>query len=435
MRKTIQLVWLSIAAVLSSFMWLTPAVNAATSKSSTQLRKEKAALNTATTKLRQERDAFQTQVLEKNKLISIATAGVSEVEDALNDLEKLVEEQREDSDEAEYFLLAAEAAVDSAKLENQKLKETHEALSLRVQDLAVQTYIGRDSTVEGSFGLATTGDIYKAARIQTIIGAAFGDIKNTGDKVRALRIDMNQATVGLQIAKDKQQAKQEEADQQLDELFEALLLQDQMVSSAKSKLAQRLSEGALVDDADAQLAAKIKDSERKVAEVIRAEKAARAREERIVREAEEAARRAALGVAPMPTSNNIKLSELTTVWGIRVHESIAGNLLKLLQHALRDGIRFGGGGYRGAASQIALRKAHCGTSQWSIYKKPSYQCRPPTARPGSSMHERGLAIDFTQNGRALWSSTSGYKWLRRNARQYGFKNLPSEPWHWSTSGR
>ena len=122
-------------------MWLTPAVNAATSKSSTQLRKEKAALNTATTKLRQERDAFQTQVLEKNKLISIATAGVSEVEDALNDLEKLVEEQREDSDEAEYFLLAAEAAVDAAKLENQKLKETHEALSLRVQDLAVQTSV------------------------------------------------------------------------------------------------------------------------------------------------------------------------------------------------------------------------------------------------------------------------------------------------------
>ena len=104
-------------------MWLTPAVNAATSKSSTQLRKEKAALNTATTKLRQERDAFQTQVLEKNKLISIATAGVSEVEDALNDLEKLVEEQREDSDEAEYFLLAAEAAVDAAKLENQKLNK------------------------------------------------------------------------------------------------------------------------------------------------------------------------------------------------------------------------------------------------------------------------------------------------------------------------
>ena len=151
--------WLSIAALLSSFMWLTPAVNAATSKSSAQLRKEKAALNSATTKLRQERDAFQTQVLEKNRLISIATAEVSEVEDALNDLDKLVEEQREDSDVAEYFLLAAEAAVDAAKLKNQKLKETHEALNIRVQDLAVQTYIGRDSTVEGSFGLATTGDI------------------------------------------------------------------------------------------------------------------------------------------------------------------------------------------------------------------------------------------------------------------------------------
>ena len=66
-------------------------------------------------------------------------------------------------------------------------------------------------------------------------------------------------------------------------------------------------------------------------------------------------------------------------------------------------------------------------------EKPSCQCRPPTARPGASMHERGLAIDFTQNGHVC--GTSGYRWLKRNAAKYGFRNLPSEPWHWSTNGR
>ena len=51
------------------------------------------------------------------------------------------------------------------------------------------------------------------------------------------------------------------------------------------------------------------------------------------------------------------------------------------------------------------------------------------------MHEQGLAIDFTQGGRALTRGSSGYAWLRRNAASYGFYNLPSEPWHWSVNGR
>jgi len=176
--------------------------------------------------------------------------------------------------------------------------------------------------------------------------------------------------------------------------------------------------------------------------VIRAEKAKRKEEERLRleaerkrREAEEARRRRLLGIAGAPTSIDFDRSELSTVWGIRVHESIADKLLALLKAASRDGIRLGGGGYRSSTSQIALRRAHCGTSNWAVYHKPSYQCRPPTARPGASMHERGLAVDFTQNGRALWSNTSGFRWLKRNASKYGFRNLPSEPWHWSVNGR
>jgi LAS superfamily LD-carboxypeptidase LdcB len=67
---------------------------------------------------------------------------------------------------------------------------------------------------------------------------------------------------------------------------------------------------------------------------------------------------------------------------------------------------------------------------------PASQCRPPTARPGTSQHEKGLAIDFTYNGRLIRSrSSAGYQWLAANAAAYGFKNLPSEPWHWSTTGR
>ena len=51
------------------------------------------------------------------------------------------------------------------------------------------------------------------------------------------------------------------------------------------------------------------------------------------------------------------------------------------------------------------------------------------------MHERGLAIDFTYQGRIINSRSSpAFQWMKANAAGYGFYNLPSEPWHWSVNG-
>ena len=82
--------------------------------------------------------------------------------------------------------------------------------------------------------------------------------------------------------------------------------------------------------------------------------------------------------------------------------------------------------------QIELRRQHCGSSAYAIYQASPSSCSPPTARPGSSMHERGLAVDFRN---CSVRSTACYQWLAGNAARFGFFNLPSEPWHWSTTGR
>ena len=430
-----------MAVLLAGAVLAVPPASGA-GKSSAQLRKEKAALEQEVNELRKERDAFQTEILNQARVVDTATAEVSEVEQALADLEILVAEQRDDLNRAEESLRGAEQAVSAAERKSDEIAEQQATLTSQVNDLALQTYIGRDSTVEGSLGLARTGDIYKAARVQTLIGAAFGDLNNTSDELRALQIDTLVATKALNEAVNLRELLRIEAEAQLEQLLEAVGLQAQMVFEAESRLEARLYEAAALAELDAEMASQIEAEQTNLARVVQAEKAKRAQEERLRREAErkrreaeEARRRQLLGIADAPTSINFDRSELTTVWGIRVHESIADKLLALLQHASRDGIRLGGGGYRSSQSQINLRRAHCGTSNWAIYSKPSYQCRPPTARPGASMHERGLAIDFTQNGRALWSNTSGYRWLKRNASKYGFKNLPSEPWHWSTNGR
>jgi D-alanyl-D-alanine carboxypeptidase len=106
---------------------------------------------------------------------------------------------------------------------------------------------------------------------------------------------------------------------------------------------------------------------------------------------------------------------------------------RLLDASAADGVVLCGGGYRSSAGQIEARQRNgCP----DIYNAPPSSCRVPTARPGQSMHERGLAIDFTCNGGGAIGSRSSpcFEWLAANAGSYGFRNLPSEPWHWSTNG-
>lgn len=120
---------------------------------------------------------------------------------------------------------------------------------------------------------------------------------------------------------------------------------------------------------------------------------------------------------------------------ITVAGTIADQLARLLAAASADGVQLCGGGYRDPQAQIELRKAHCGTSYYAIYQMPASQCSPPTAVPGTSQHEVGLAIDFTCNGGGTVSAGDVcWDWLSAHAADYGLYNLPSEPWHWSTTG-
>jgi len=59
---------------------------------------------------------------------------------------------------------------------------------------------------------------------------------------------------------------------------------------------------------------------------------------------------------------------------------------------------------------------------WNCYVTKSCNNGNLAARPGTSNHGRGLALDL---------SYSNYNWLASNARTYGFiRTVSSEPWHW-----
>lgn len=116
---------------------------------------------------------------------------------------------------------------------------------------------------------------------------------------------------------------------------------------------------------------------------------------------------------------------------------------------------------RGIEDQIFLRMNNCGArTVAAVYA--ATKCNPPTARPGSSRHQMGLAIDFS--GRIAASSpdsnvlpgvlSDAAKWLASNARAgvvdtkitnasggnavgngtFDIQRLYSESWHWSVDG-
>ena len=124
--------------------------------------------------------------------------------------------------------------------------------------------------------------------------------------------------------------------------------------------------------------------------------------------------------------------DTTKVYGITVNKVVAYPFQRMIDDAARAGIKMSGGGFRTREQQIALRTTNGCPDVWTA---PASSCRVPTAIPGRSLHELGLAIDLSTGGKTIPNHASpAYKWLAANAAKYGFINLPSEAWHWSITG-
>jgi hypothetical protein len=146
---------------------------------------------------------------------------------------------------------------------------------------------------------------------------------------------------------------------------------------------------------------------------------------------------------PCPTGSKLKQVYTHPTEGFRINvcvinggsldfNSVVGDrVIQLVADAKKAGFDFSdSGGWRSYEEQWALRRQNCPNAASS----PSGGCSPPTALPGNSEHERGLAIDMRVNGGTVQSGSGAFNWLVANAAKYGYYNLPSESWHWSTSG-
>ncbi len=362
--------------------------------------------------LRQKRKQVQADKAAAAASVDIAAGNADEVRAALDAMQRDVDAQLAAVEAAQRDVAQARAENAAARARIIELRARQQTATERMQAQAVEAYVSFQGP---SSRLSLLNDNpWQRARETSLVEFATGNNLDALDQLRRIGADLEAENRRAQQAEAEAEQKTSDLKVLLVELSDARDRQAHALDEANARLDDKLAELASLKRVDAKLAADIRSEEQKIADAIAAR------------------RRRYAGPYKIPDNLDVKL---TKVWGITVNVVIAKQFRGLLSAMSAKGFVLGGGGYRNPQSQINLRRKNCGTSQYAIWQKPASRCRPPTAPPGRSAHERGLAIDLTYNGRALRSRSSKvYKTLTKIAPKFGFKNLPSEPWHWSVTG-
>ncbi|MBA2438157.1 MAG: D-alanyl-D-alanine carboxypeptidase family protein [Acidimicrobiia bacterium] len=396
---------------------------------------------------RAERERVRSEQAAVASDVDALEATSKEVDTALADLEANVSGQQTLLADARRAADQAAASLADAEREEQRAQDDITELESMVRTIAVEEYM-RPTTVDPMVVLSSD-TVSEASRRSALLDFRSQRDADVLDRLRAAREDVEQRRLEAERAAARAEEQRAEVAGRVEQFEQARDQQADFAASVEQRLDATLAEAAALADLDADLAGQIAADEERLAARLRAAQAARARP------TPDAASSPAGGSTgssstgggssgggagarstPAPPPASIAGSgPIVSVSGIRVSSQIADQLRALLDDAAADGHAFSGGGYRDPSAQVALRRSNCGSSDYAVYSMPASQCSPPTARPGASMHEQGLAVDFTYNGSLITSrSDPGFIWLDANAASFGFYNLPAEPWHWSTNG-
>jgi LAS superfamily LD-carboxypeptidase LdcB len=368
----------------------------------------------------QQRDDVRDRQAEVVLELDALEAKDAEVRAALAEIERNVATQRSELRQAERAQAQSEAELAEATQAVTDAQHWIDELNKQADQLVIDSFVNPPS--DYALEPLRAGSITEAAVIQAVLemqGERDAQVlERLAQAHDALETEQaNKADAAVEAERAQQTAAQE-----LDDVEAALGQQQAFAAEVEKRLNAKLAESESLRTLDAALS------------------------DRLAREQAELAAQLAAAQAPAPTQD-VAPSQIAPAPGglatvtcpiggsITVAGSISGDVQALLNDAAADGVMLCGGGYRNPEEQVQLRMAHCGTSNYAIYQMPASQCSPPTAIPGTSMHEQGLAIDFTCNGGgAVSTGDECWDWLQANAVAYGLYDLPSEPWHWSTNG-
>ena len=402
---------------------------------------------------RQEKDPSAERAAVRARKAQVASqvdglkASDAQIAAALADLQANVEGQQARLAEAERAAAEAQEAVEDARAAVAAKQAEIDQLRAQIREFAVDAFI--HPPADDAMQALQADDPSESAEKRALLELQNESDADLLDRLSAAEEDLAVKQREAEAAKQAADEKQAAVEERLAEVTAARDQQAAFGAQVQARLDRALAEAANLESIDKALSAKIR---RQQAELAR--QAAAALAARQAAEAAEAAEAAAAstsdgggggggggdagggGSVSGPVNVGPGPGGLSTVscpsgGSITVASSIAGGLASMLKAAASAGVSLCGGGYRDPQAQIAVRQSNCGTSYYAIYQMPSSQCSPPTAPPGTSMHERGLAIDFAN---CSSRGSACFQWLAANAGGYGFQNLPAEPWHWSTNG-
>ncbi len=368
----------------------------------------------ANVRAEQAKVAAQVNVLEGSKAQVLA---------ALSTLNENVRGQQAALSEARRQAEASAAEAVQAERDAAQTSRDLDALRARVAKYAVQAYV--EPPDEALMRRFEATSAQEDATRNALLNMQSRTDTDVIDQLRSTKARLEEQLSRARQSKADAEAHAAEAQGALQSLSAAQTQQQAVASQVRQRLDETLSDAAFLSRMDAGLGRQIADEAAALANAVIG-----------IPSSGSGSGSGSTTVTTPPGGNSpYPTPALTTVNGITVASSIATRVRGLLNAASADGINLTGYGYRDFNAQIALRRQNCGTTQYAIWEMPPDACSPPTARPGYSYHERGLAIDFMANGRFINSrSNPGFVWLAANAGRFGFYNLPSEPWHWDTRG-
>ncbi|MBQ6847593.1 MAG: M15 family metallopeptidase [Clostridia bacterium] len=132
----------------------------------------------------------------------------------------------------------------------------------------------------------------------------------------------------------------------------------------------------------------------------------------------------------------------------KINKDIAPYLFSMIEAAWKDGVvLFIRSPYRTYNDQKILFENQVAKYTLQGYDHETAEAKASTvvARPATSEHHTGLAVDFNA-AEDYFGTTESYKWLTENAEEYGFilrykaekehiTGVIDEPWHWRYVGK
>lgn len=400
---------------------------------------------------RAERERVRAEQAEVARRIDASEATVAEVDEAIAALDRNLAAEEAALAAVEEELAQAERDIADAEASIARLEEDVVGLREAVRQRAVDAYVSPPG--DDVLTVLDSQDFTSASARKFYVELRASSDADVADRLGGALADLDDARQAATEAKDVAEAKQAEQAERTDAVRQARDDKQAVADSIQATIDANVARSVELAETDRKLAAEILEQQAALnARLVRERAAQLLAERKAADQRTPASSQAPNGsenvpLPPPPPAGGPSVGStgirICYVGSIDINCELAPKLQGLVDAAAADGIALSGGGYRDPAEQVALRQQNCGSSPYAIYEMPSGSCSPPTAKPGTSQHELGMAVDFSYQGRTLCfkratcrpGENRAYDWLVAHAAEHDFYKLRSEAWHWSPTGR